>query len=216
MRQNAQTWRRMTLSRRARQANALQVSGELANLLVLFYEDLSFLVADQQHRGEETLDTGRLGPAAAALRQAITVDAPLLQRELEEEMKTARAEIKRIIGKQPKHASRTDLTTLLRVVRFAGATTCGTPAASLPELRRWGDTRRSRWPSRRGIREPRMTTPGRRHGEPGRVLRRPGRLRRCHSSAVSVPALQTGVVTPVTPVVTSFCTPTASGAAARS
>jgi hypothetical protein len=104
----------------ARQSNALRISGELANLLVMSYEDLSMLIGDEQHRDGQNLDTGRLGTTAAALRRAITVDAPLLQPDLESKMKAARVEIRRVIGRQPKHASRSDLTSLLTVVGDAG------------------------------------------------------------------------------------------------
>lgn len=104
----------------ARQANVLRVSGRLGELLIIFYEDMRLLLDDEQHGGEETLDTGRLGPPAATLRRAITIDAPLLDGNLHDEMKLARSEIKRIIGRQPRRAARGDLVDLLQVVRAAG------------------------------------------------------------------------------------------------
>lgn len=103
----------------ARQADALKVSGQLADMLILFYEDLSILLADDQQSGE-SLDTGRLGPSANVLRRAITVDAPILSPSLHDQMKNARSKIKTVVGRQPRRAARNDLTELLSVVRAAG------------------------------------------------------------------------------------------------
>lgn len=73
------------VAQQARHADSIRVSGQLADRLVEFYDNLRDATA-QSPSGEQSIELKDLRLSAVALRRAITVDGPLLPRDLEQEM----------------------------------------------------------------------------------------------------------------------------------
>lgn len=103
----------------ARREHALRVSGDLAHRLVEFYDQLRQHAPDSADEAE-TVPTTTLGAPAEALRRAITVDAPLLDDQLERELRDVRKEVARVLPRGNLSCQIRDLRALTAAIRPAG------------------------------------------------------------------------------------------------
>lgn len=106
-------------SQQSRAEFALRVSGDLAAHLVDVYDVLRRIEPDAR-QDEQPVALETLHGPAAALRRAITVDAPMLPGDLEAMLKVVRKMINEIVPREGSRATAGELRRLLDAIRPAG------------------------------------------------------------------------------------------------